>query len=142
MKRELNYVVMDTIRIFFDRKNDYLVLKVKGTIFSCKKEDFEEYVINCTDEHWSKVNEWIDKYLIPFMNRKTINYYTFDSRALKVIAEWQTGEHIADELLIYLLASRGVSGNNKLVSLTYPLILYYPLSSRFKVLNYDKEAVI
>lgn len=125
------YTILKTYRPFNDKSNDYLVIKVKNTTFSCKKQNWEEYVMGCTEEHWRMVDNWVSDNLMPYVNRKAVNYNSPSSYGLKEKCEKEIGSYVAEELLIALIISKGVCGENKYGSLSYPTTLYFPLSNQF-----------
>lgn len=134
MKDKLNYKILEIIKPSFDRKNKYLVIKVKDTVFAVKETKFNEYVLGCNQSLWKKVNNWIDKYLIPYMIEEFINYNSFNSDEISTRAEFYLGENIPHELITYILAARGIKGENKKAK-EPPVLLYYPLSSEFKTMG-------
>lgn len=136
-KTKQEYTVLDTIRPFWDSQNDYLVIRTKLNIFCCQKERWEKYVLGCTEEHWRKVDNWISDYVMPYATRKTVNYDTVNSYGLKDRCERELGEYVSEELIMALISSKGVWGENKSSNRLYPTSLYFALSSRFnqKMIN-------
>lgn len=141
MRRELDYEVIRTFRPFFDRKHDYLILKVGIISFCCRQERFEEYILNCPEEHWQKVEDWIDSKIMPYMTRKSVNYDRDSSYSLKDKCERDIGYYVAEELVLYILASKGVSSENHKSIRLIPTTMYYPLSSKFDAYQYKRRTV-
>ena len=124
----IEYKILEIIEL--NDGNVYEIIKVRDTIFKSPKGDFEQYVVNRTDEHMEKVNDWIDKYLIPYMTRKDINY-KISSYGIKHDCQGALGgEYVSDDEIKYLLAVRGIKGTNKREE--YPTNLFYQLSSHYK----------
>lgn len=126
--KQIYFKVLKTIAQPFDRKHEYLVMEVGTSVICCQGKRFKDYVINCNPKLWQKVNEWIERYVIPYVTEDSINYQ-YNSDKISTRCEYFLGEDIPHELITYILASKGIKGQN--MDCEYPTLLYYPLSSKF-----------
>lgn len=125
----IKYEIVKKIEPYLNNESQYDIIKVSDTIFRSPIGDFKKFVVNQNDEHWNKVNEWIDRYIIPNMTRRTINYKVDGSSNIKIQCQKDIGEYVSNDEIKYILAIRGIKGDNN--SEKYPLNLYYPLSSEY-----------
>ena len=129
--KQLNHEIIQTLKARGNLEPERVAVKVNDTIFMCPTEVFKDFIIDCSESHWNKVEDWVNNKLIPYMTRKTINYKTSNSYGLKHTCEKEIDEYTANIQIMYILALRAIK-TGKINNLQlYQTDFYYPLSSKF-----------
>lgn len=130
--KQLNHEIIKKVKTYDISEPEYIKIGVNDTEFVCQTEEFNEYIINCPEDHWNKVEQWIDEKLIPYMTRKSINYNTHSSYGLKHVCENEIGDYVANVQIMYILALKNVPCGASRLTYYYGLNLHYPLSMDFE----------